>query len=131
MLLGSIYLKNFNFIKKLFYLNNFDWIILLLSFPPLYSFNFLNIFFIKLFLCITGYFSNYFSFYSFISLNFIYLFFYFPPHFFYNIFYHTTLYLHLYSIFLKLIFLNFILLFLSQPQSILHQNFHYFIHTTL
>ena len=83
-----IYILNyFNFIKKLFYLKNFDWIILLLSFPHLYSFNFLNIFFIELFHCITGYFSIYFSFYLFISLNFIYLFFYYPPHFLYNIFY--------------------------------------------
>jgi len=45
LLLGSIYLKNFNFIKKLFYLKNFDWIILLLSFPHLYSFNFLYTYF--------------------------------------------------------------------------------------
>ena len=51
----------------------------LIIFPPLYSFNFLSIFFIELFLCITGYFYKYFSIYSFISLNFIYLFFYFPP----------------------------------------------------
>ena len=54
----------------------------LIIFPPLYSFNFLNIFFIELFLSITGYFYKYFSLNCFISLNFIYLFFLFPSPFF-------------------------------------------------
>ena len=72
------FIYNFNFIKKLFYLKNFDWIILLLSFPPLYSFNFLNTFFIELFLLYNGVFLqilflSFFYFLKFYLLIFLFL----------------------------------------------------------
>ena len=67
LLLGSIYLKNFNFINKYFILKNLIELFSYYLSPISILLIFYILIFIELFLCITGYFSNYFSFYSFIS----------------------------------------------------------------
>ena len=81
-----IYFKyNFNF--KIFYLKNFDWIILLLSFPPIYFFNFLNTFFLLNFSLYNGILFQLLFILFFYFLNFYILIFLFSSPFFIQYFY--------------------------------------------